>query len=60
MCLPRATSTGLRLLPASDGAKDAEILSLRHQVTVVERQLGPGGRGSGQLSFPVLAHGSVR
>lgn len=50
MCLPRATSTGSRLLPASDGAKDAEILSLRHQVTVVERQLGP--EKGGQAGSP--------
>lgn len=31
----------LRLLPMSDRAKDAEILALRHQITVLERQLGP-------------------
>jgi putative transposase len=29
----------LRLLPMSDSAKDAEILALRHQITVLERQL---------------------
>ncbi|WP_327003216.1 helix-turn-helix domain-containing protein [Dactylosporangium sp. NBC_01737] len=29
----------LRLLPMSDRAKDAEILALRHQLTVLERQL---------------------
>jgi hypothetical protein len=29
----------LRLLPTSDRAKDAEILALRHQITVLERQL---------------------
>ncbi|MEU8974750.1 integrase core domain-containing protein [Streptomyces monashensis] len=30
----------LRLLPMSDHAKDAEILALRHQITVLEWQLG--------------------
>jgi hypothetical protein len=30
----------LRLLPMSDRDKDAEILAPRHQVTVLERQLG--------------------
>jgi hypothetical protein len=29
----------LRLLPMSAGDKDAEILALRHQITVLERQL---------------------
>jgi putative transposase len=33
----------LRLLPMSDRAKDVEILALRHQITVLERQLH--GRG---------------
>jgi hypothetical protein len=30
----------LRLLPMSDRDKDTEILSLRHQLAVLERQLG--------------------
>ena len=35
----------LRLLPTSDQAKDVEILALRHQITVLERQLhGHGHR----------------
>ncbi|ONI92630.1 hypothetical protein ALI22I_02895 [Saccharothrix sp. ALI-22-I] len=29
----------LRLLPMSDRDKDAEILALRHRITVLERQL---------------------
>src|SRR6266508_6949679 len=29
----------LRLLPMSDRAKDAEILALRHQITILERHL---------------------
>jgi putative transposase len=32
--------TVLRLLPMSDREKDAEILALRHQLAVLERQLG--------------------
>jgi hypothetical protein len=31
--------TLLRLLPMSDRAKDAEILALRHQIMILERQL---------------------
>jgi hypothetical protein len=30
----------LRLLPRSDQDKDAEILSLRHQIAVLQRHLG--------------------
>lgn len=30
----------LRLLPMSDRDKDTEVLALRHQITVLERQLG--------------------
>jgi hypothetical protein len=32
----------LRLLPVSNRDKDAEILALRHQLSVLQRQLGPG------------------
>jgi hypothetical protein len=31
----------LRLLPMNDRAKDAEILALRHQISVLQRHLGP-------------------
>jgi hypothetical protein len=34
----------LRLLPGSDRDKDIEILSLRHQLAVVQRQLAHDGR----------------
>jgi putative transposase len=30
----------LRLLPMSDRDKDADVLALRHQIMVLERQLG--------------------
>jgi hypothetical protein len=32
----------MRLLPVSDRDKEVEILSLRHQIMVLERQLGKG------------------
>jgi len=51
----------LRLLPMTDSEKDVEILALRHQLTVLQRQLGgqrpqlrreedpaPGVRGRGR------------
>jgi hypothetical protein len=34
------TFAALRLLPASDRDKDTEILALRHQIAILERQLG--------------------
>ena len=39
--LPRLTNALalLRLLPMSDRDKDTEILALRHQITMLERQL---------------------
>ena len=33
----------LRLLPTSDRGKDAEILVLRHRITILEHQLGKTG-----------------
>ncbi|MFF3665808.1 hypothetical protein [Microtetraspora malaysiensis] len=38
------TFAALRLLPMGDRDKDVEILALRHQITVLERQLGAGTR----------------
>ncbi len=42
-----------RLLPMSDRDKDVEILALRHQITVLERQLGNAPRrfSSGDRAF---------
>jgi hypothetical protein len=44
----------LRLLPTSDRDKDAEILALRHQIAVLQRQLH--GEKSGSLRL--AGHGS--
>jgi transposase len=38
------TFAALRLLPLSDRDKDVEILALRHQITVLQRQLGADTR----------------
>ncbi|MFI7709048.1 hypothetical protein [Nonomuraea sp. NPDC049480] len=38
------TFAALRLLPMGDRDKDVEILALRHQITVLERQLGTDTR----------------
>lgn len=40
----RNTFASLRLLPMGDRDKDVEILALRHQITVLERQLGADTR----------------
>ncbi|MEU0929960.1 hypothetical protein [Streptomyces malaysiensis] len=40
----------LRLLPMSDRDKDAEILALRHQITVLEHQLGKKKPGSARAT----------
>ncbi|GAA4049236.1 hypothetical protein HNR30_003698 [Nonomuraea soli] len=38
------TFAALRLLPMADRDKDVEIFALRHQITVLERQLGADTR----------------
>ncbi|WP_066376450.1 hypothetical protein [Herbidospora mongoliensis] len=38
------TFAALRLLPMGDRDKDIEILALRHQITILERQLGADTR----------------
>lgn len=38
------TFAALRLLPMSDRGKDVEILAPRHQITVLDRQLGADAR----------------
>ncbi len=40
----RNALTALRLLPVSDRDKNVEILALRHQITILERQLGADTR----------------
>jgi putative transposase len=47
----------LRLLPVSDRDKEVEILALRHQIMVLERQLVRPGRGS---PWPPCCTGSLR
>jgi hypothetical protein len=56
----------LRLLPMSDRDKDTEILALRHQITVLQRQLGdqkvrlqPSGRCCVGGSTDALDHSRV-
>jgi putative transposase len=49
----------LRLLPVSDRDKDVEILALRHQITVLERQLGmtrPGFCPADRAFLAALLH----
>jgi hypothetical protein len=51
----------LQLLPMSDRDKDVEILALRHQIAVLERQLGMTRRGSALAtvrSWPPCCTGS--
>ncbi|WP_432906069.1 hypothetical protein ACQP1S_11610 [Micromonospora matsumotoense] len=59
--------TLLRLLPMSDRDKDAEILALRHQIMILERQLGgdrvrfaPRGPGmAGRSAAPATPTGAA-
>ncbi|MCW2641101.1 MAG: Integrase catalytic region, partial [Dactylosporangium sp.] len=49
----------LRLLPMNDRDKDIEILALRHQITVLERQLGkqrPRFHPSDRVFLAALLH----
>ncbi len=49
----------LRLFPMSDRDKDAQILALRHQLTVLQRQLGPQRvrfTGSDRVALAALLH----
>jgi putative transposase len=53
------TFTLLRLLPKSDSAKDFEILTLRHQIGVLQRQLGhtrPRFTPADRALFAALLH----
>ncbi|MFF0400119.1 hypothetical protein ACFYSJ_30890 [Streptomyces sp. NPDC005248] len=57
----------VRLLPVSDRDKDAEILALRHQITVLQRQLGKEGavhpgRSSvlGDVAVPAAGGGAAQ
>jgi putative transposase len=50
----------LRLLPISDRDKDVEILALRHQITVLQRQLGkqrPRFHPIDRMFLAALLHG---
>jgi putative transposase len=55
--------TVLRLLPMGDRDKDVEILALRHQIAVLERQLGqrrPRFTAADRALFAALLHGLPR
>jgi hypothetical protein len=45
----------LRLLPIGNRDKDAEILALRHKITVLERQLGDRGLRFAPPDWAILA-----